>query len=239
MADAISAAGASKPANKNVGRKDAHKKDKPTISKAERRAKYTQLARERENRKRRQMQSSNLVCYQCRQKGHAVIDCPNNGSQTSGASKRKSPGAAASSSSSRVCFKCGSTEHSLSKCPKRNDGDANDLPFCHCFICNKKGHLSSKCPENENGIFVNGGECKTCGSKYHTSKNCPMKDDAKKQKKERSVTGEPEIDPSSLLEGEGDEMPDLDIVRPKGNTEKEEKINKKMPQATKRRVVHF
>ena len=218
----------SKP-TKKYSRKDVHKKDKPKLTKDDRRAKYTQLARDREGRRRRQLQSSTLVCYQCRQRGHAVADCPNN--TTGGGDRKKKSHTIAPS---RICFKCGSTEHSLSKCPKRNVGNADDLPFCHCFICNEKGHLSSKCPKNDHGIFVNGGECKNCGSNLHTSKNCPDREDLKKTK-EKSVTGVPDIDPSSLLEGEGDHMPDLDAKKQKKKNEEQESKQKK----TKRRVVNF
>ncbi|CAB9506149.1 Zinc finger, CCHC domain containing [Seminavis robusta] len=197
---------------------------KPKMTKEERRAKYTQLARDRETRRRKKLQHANVICYNCRERGHAVADCPNN------TGERKK-------TQSTICFKCGSTEHSLSQCPKRQNSNSSDLPFCHCFICHQTGHLSSKCPQNEKGIFVNGGACKKCGSKQHTSKQCPENQDNNNKKKEKSVTGLPEINPQSLMEGKGDDLAGIS-EEPTTTTDTTDKPEKKQ-QKKKRRVVKF
>lgn len=228
---------------KKTGNNNNKKFSKTPITKEERRAKYTQLARDRETKRRKRQATSHLVCYQCRQKGHAVADCPQNSKSNDPKRNSKQPASSAASAATTICYKCGSTEHPLSKCPKRNDGDVDDLPYCHCFICNQMGHLSSKCPQNTHGIFVNGGQCKTCGSKYHTSKNCPERQDATK-KKDKQVTEKelPEIDEAELLQGQGDDiMPSSTSKDANANQKKDEteKSNNKKKAKPSRRVVNF
>lgn len=250
MAGTTSTTTSSPPPNKKKG--NHHKKNKndlrpkPKITKEERRAKYTQLARDREARKRRKLATSNVVCFQCRQKGHGIADCPQNNTQSKAEKQKNNPAVSntMTMTKTRVCYKCGSTEHPLSKCPKRNEGGEDYLPFCHCFICNEKGHLSAKCPKNDHGIFVHGGECKQCGSKLHTSKDCPDKEDSRKasSKKEKASIGE-EIDPDTLLEGEGD---DLVGAVEKNSSSEQQKMKKEgdngngnQKQKKKPRVVNF
>jgi zinc finger CCHC domain-containing protein 9 len=228
--------------NKSKGKFRPNKKGvvKPKLTKEDRRAKYTLLARERESQKRRKLQTSHLICYQCRQKGHAVADCPNNNSTTTNNKNKNVP--------TRLCFQCGSTEHSLSSCPKRqklSHGEEEELPFCHCFICNQKGHLSSKCPQNNHGIYVNGGgECKTCGSNLHTSKACPeaTNNTTKKMKKEVS-SSLPNMDPDTLLHGQGDDLAGMEEEELSRTTIRKDKTpdtqQRKQRNTKKRRVVNF
>ena len=136
-------------------------KTKPKMTKEERRAKYTEIAR-----KRRQKQlgirfggKKQTVCYLCRKPGHTVSNCPSKGND--------------SMEPQTLCYKCGSTEHALSRCPKRNSGQHDNLPFATCFLCKQKGHLISSCPQNKSGIYVNGGSCRVCGSIKHLASSCP------------------------------------------------------------------
>ncbi|TMS33839.1 hypothetical protein L596_001530 [Steinernema carpocapsae] len=94
-------------------------------------------------------------CFNCRETGHKVSDCPHSNETqiTSG-----------------MCFKCGSTEHTSSKCPRKN---VKGFPYASCFICKQQGHLSRDCPENSKGIYPNGGSCNVCGSQMHLRKDCP------------------------------------------------------------------
>jgi zinc finger CCHC domain-containing protein 9 len=188
---------------------------KPRMTKEERRAKYTAIAKKRrEKQKNRQggrqfgSKRIEMVCFQCRQIGHTVRNCPMNEGNANNDKNVE-----------LLCYKCGSTEHSLGSCPKR-DNNRNDLPYAKCFICNEKGHLASSCPQNKKGIYVNGGSCRHCGSRDHLATACTMATNAKKKKKE--ITGV-ETDVDDLLE------------KPKEKSSKEKK-----PDKTKtRRVVKF
>lgn len=190
------------------------------MTKAERKEKYTRLARERSVQNTLRKKGRNLVCLCCRQKGHVVEHCPD------------APVVAKKSNSSRpkCCFKCGSTEHGLSTCPRKNEGRADDLPYATCFVCGKQGHLASKCQENEKGIYVNGGACKVCGSKQHLSKHCPGKP---KERKPDDEDEENNFD--DLLQGQGDDHVAVENEKPKQKDTDEK--NREKPK--KRRVVKF
>lgn len=150
---------------------------KPKITKEERRAKYTQIAKERREKQAKRERSRDIVCFKCREKGHTSSDCGQAGV---------------------LCYKCGSKDHSLKDCCDYRKGD-NDLPFASCYFCEKTGHLASACPENSRGIYVNGGACRKCGSTQHISAECPEKKAAKQAKPDV-----PEETFDDLLEGSGD-----------------------------------
>lgn len=184
-------------------------KGKPKLTKEERRAKYTQIARDRSSKQRARNAARTLVCFQCRKRGHAVSDCP----------ERKEVS---------CCYKCGSVEHPLAKCPKRNDGDES-LPFATCFVCKETGHLASQCPQNDKGVYVHGGACKHCGSKQHKVTDCPERE----KTKQKTKVVEEESDFEGLLEGDGDQQPDSKKQpSPKRPDDKEKK-------GKKSRVVKF
>ena len=149
-------------------------KAKAKMTKEERRAKYTKIARDRSQKQRQRLEQRNLTCFHCRQRGHGVENCPEKDNHNK----------------SKCCYKCGSTEHSLHMCPKKHTVEG--LPFATCFICKEQGHLASKCPTNEKGIYVNGGCCKNCGGNDHLSKDCPQKK-APKEKNDK-FKGVPELE---------------------------------------------
>ncbi|KAI8912821.1 hypothetical protein EDD86DRAFT_180716, partial [Gorgonomyces haynaldii] len=91
-------------------------------------------------------------CFLCREKGHAVQNCPKN-------------------PEGQLCYRCGSTEHAVDKCKVRAD-KKNPFPFAKCFLCKQQGHLVGSCPENERGLYPNGGGCRFCGSVRHFAKDC-------------------------------------------------------------------
>ena len=192
---------------------------KPKMTKAERREKYTRLARERSMQKALRRKGQTLTCFHCRQRGHVAEHCPDAKETSSIKNRNKAP---------KCCYKCGSTEHGLGACPQRNEGP--DLPFATCFVCGMQGHLASKCSANEKGIYVKGGSCKTCGSKQHLSKFCPNKN----RKADDSDASDADDGPqeADLLGGQGDDQ----ILQTSDNdTEVAE-----MPVAKpKRRVVKF
>mmetsp|Transcript_7762 Transcript_7762/g.8976 ORF Transcript_7762/g.8976 Transcript_7762/m.8976 type:complete len:221 (+) Transcript_7762:68-730(+) len=176
------------------------KDKKPKMTKEERRAKYTQKARDRRQKDENRKRNRHKICFNCRRKGHTVSECPygSNGQKNDEMNKnmiRK-----------QICYKCGSGEHSLKKCPKlspeekemsrrgRMDYHQMTLPFATCFICNGKGHLSSQCDKNKNGVYIKGGCCKLCGSKNHLHMNCPtlLKEGKSDEEKDEESAGDVE-----------------------------------------------
>jgi zinc finger CCHC domain-containing protein 9 len=140
-------------------------KQKKKITKDERRAKYTQIAHDRRDKKLKRERNRNITCFKCRQPGHTAIECSGGGNK-------------------ECCYKCGEMTHSLKECNKFNPKiplQEQDLPYATCFVCKNIGHLASQCTMNEKGIYVNGGCCHKCGSHLHRSTACPtmMKEKAK------------------------------------------------------------
>ena len=162
-----------------------------------------------------------MVCYQCRQPGHTITNCPSKHRSVEDSQDLEQGGEGVV-----VCYKCGSTEHALANCPRRNQGNSDDLPFATCFLCKEKGHLVSGCPQNKKGIYVNGGSCRVCGSQQHRASECPEK---KKNKKGNGGNSDgTDEDVSDLLEQE-----DSKTTRREKNKLKEAEPKKK------RRVVKF
>ncbi|XP_078736949.1 zinc finger CCHC domain-containing protein 9-like [Lampetra fluviatilis] len=124
--------------------------DAATAGKRERR-------REERRLRRQHKKLGNMVCFQCREPGHGVADCPRDPESGAG-----------------ICFRCGSTEHELGACRARIDALAGELPFAKCFICGEMGHLSRSCPDNPRGLYATGGGCRECGSVEHFHKDCPL-----------------------------------------------------------------
>jgi len=185
------------------------KQPKTKMTKEERKAKYTAIARDRQERK----SSKNLICYHCREKGHAAQHCPKAGEEDG-----------------VLCYKCGSTEHSLSSCPKKEAAPTDlSLPFAICFICQEKGHLASSCPSNTHGIYVNGGCCKICGSTGHRKSDCP---ENKRKRKGDSSGRVEEEDFSDLLAGD-----DLKAKSKDQTPHREQTTEKEVKK--QRRVVNF
>jgi Zinc knuckle len=170
---------ASNQTKKKKGRRSTQK---PKMTKLDRRAKYTAIARDRRTDKR----FVNTTCFHCRTKGHTIQNCPKK-KQEEEDDDANGGAATSSSSSSRICFRCGARDHSLADCP--NETSDGSLPFATCFVCHGTGHLASACPDNEHGIFVNGGACRICQSTQHRAKTCPQNPKnntkTKKDKKEK------------------------------------------------------
>lgn len=194
---------------------------KTKITKAERKAKYTLIARQREAKKRARSRESNTICFQCREKGHSVANCPQK--------------ALTSSKMSKICFKCGSTEHGLYICPKLGGSkskapikvnlDTENLPFATCFVCHAIGHLARQCSQNKKGIYVSGGCCKKCGSKQHLSTHC-----TEEKKKDKEADYLEEVDTSEY----SDLLPDGQQVWAPAKTTEREALHQQ-----RRRVVKF
>ena len=197
---------------------------KPKMTKAERKEKYTRLARERSVQKALRRKGQTLTCFHCRQRGHVAEHCPE-AMESSNTNKNRSNN---SNKAPKCCYKCGSTEHGLGACPQRNEGP--DLPFATCFVCGKQGHLASKCEANEKGIYVRGGSCKVCGSKQHLSKFCPTKHRKADTREVSDVDDDPQN--SDLLGGQGDEQR-------LQNTGNEDEVTDEPAAKPKRRVVKF
>ncbi len=155
------------------------KQKKPKMTKEERKIKYTNLARERRQKQIYRKKHTNTICYNCRQRGHAVNQCPliqggnnsNDNYKYDAKSKqaRSKEVVLSNNENKSICYKCGKNDHTLKMCPlitreekeicKKGGGKFNytkmKLPFATCFICHKVGHLSSQCSLNNHGIYVN------------------------------------------------------------------------------------
>jgi zinc finger CCHC domain-containing protein 9 len=192
---------------------------KAKLSKEERRAKYTQIARQKQDNQK----FKNVVCFQCRKTGHAAEHCPQNGKQDNISGTRSRMG---------ICFQCGSTEHVLAHCPtaKKNaaGADSTFLPFATCFVCQETGHLASQCPKNEHGIYVNGGACNICGSNQHWKTNCPHNTTKKRERVKNQNDHETKI--TDLLESSEQTKKENDTAATEQNTAASKK---------KRRIVKF
>ncbi|XP_013415139.1 zinc finger CCHC domain-containing protein 9-like [Lingula anatina] len=97
------------------------------------------------------------VCFNCRQSGHTLADCPQVTRDTD--------------QGTGICFKCGSTEHSSATCKAKVE--PGHFPYAKCFICAEMGHISKQCPDNPRGLYPKGGCCRMCGSVEHFRKDCP------------------------------------------------------------------
>jgi len=99
------------------------------------------------------------TCFNCRQFGHVLSDCPKKGAEQ---------GDSGGGGGAGICFKCGSTEHTSRICRRQ----ADKFDFAKCFICSKTGHISRQCPDNKRGIYPSGGSCNKCGESTHLAKDC-------------------------------------------------------------------
>lgn len=122
------------------------------------------LKRERRKAEKTLARSKKLVCFNCREPGHMLADCPNKNDVTCDTM----PGAAGH------CFKCGSLEHTSKDCKSKLKRE-NAYRFAVCFICKQEGHLAKACPDNPKGLYPNGGGCVFCGSVEHLKRDCHRK----------------------------------------------------------------
>ncbi|KAL7482148.1 hypothetical protein ACHAW6_007850 [Cyclotella cf. meneghiniana] len=177
---------AAAPHGKNTPAKKRKGKAKVKMTKEERRAKYTALARDRRDKQITRIRDKNLVCYRCRKKGHSAESCTAGGGD--GKDHGRGNGTKATLSGKKragmICYKCGSTEHRIQQCArikpflkpgqtKVDFGKVGELPFANCYVCNESGHLASYCPKNTGGVFPHGGSCRECGEPGHFAADCP------------------------------------------------------------------
>ena len=188
---------------------------KKKVTKEERRAKYTQIARDRREKKVKQERNRNITCYTCRQPGHTANECKDGSKEC-------------------CCYKCGELTHSLKECTKYNAKiplHEQELPYAKCFVCKATGHLASQCDKNDKGIYVNGGSCHKCGSNMHRSTACPT---ARKEKAKVEEVVEENYD--DLL----DAVEKVGTIKPIGKNDLEAKVegDTEKPKL-KRKIVQF
>lgn len=107
---------------KGQGKKGG-KKDKPKMTKEERRAKFLRPKKHQQsgNRPGSFKRHSQEQCFGCRKRGHRLSECPEKGKDFAGGLE---PGARG-----RICFNCGSQEHRLALCPKPKVNGAWEYRF--------------------------------------------------------------------------------------------------------------
>ncbi|KAF9793407.1 hypothetical protein BJ322DRAFT_1134429 [Thelephora terrestris] len=134
-------------------------------------------ASEKRRRRRIAERNVNTTCFACREKGHAVQDCPKIADGSIKPPENQSGFSATGVVG--ICYRCGSRKHRLSACREKVSDPSDPLPFASCFVCNGNGHLASRCPKNqEKGVYPNGGSCKLCGETDHLARNCKLRDKA-------------------------------------------------------------
>mmetsp|Transcript_3664 Transcript_3664/g.7655 ORF Transcript_3664/g.7655 Transcript_3664/m.7655 type:complete len:242 (-) Transcript_3664:209-934(-) len=177
------------PGGKKAPRRKGPKKIKPKMTKEERRAKYTAIARGRRDSHMSRQREKHLVCYRCRKTGHSAENCTEaapDGAGGGGGKGTTTPPSQRKRGGGNICYKCGSFEHRIQTCPKIKPflrpgrakldfGKLGDLPYANCYVCNKSGHLASYCPESSRGVYPRGGSCRECGSVDHYAADCPEK----------------------------------------------------------------
>jgi zinc finger CCHC domain-containing protein 9 len=220
------------------GRTTTEQSNKPKLTKLERRAKYTAIARDRRQDKR----FVNTTCFHCRKKGHTIQNCPQkkqeDEDERGSASTPCAP--APIGTTRRICFRCGARDHSLADCPVAEE-EGSLLPFATCFVCQAKGHLASTCPANDHGIFVNGGACRICQSTQHRAKTCPQRrkgdDDGKTTSKKKKKMEKKEKE--GIVNDE--DFSDLLLARDEATPSNEDKVSKPsvIEEKQKSRLVKF
>merc|ERR1719427_2200419 len=122
------------------------------------------MKKERRTAEKSLARSKKLVCFNCREPGHMLSDCPNAKAEENDMTH----------AASGHCFKCGSLEHTSKDCKSKLKRE-NAYRFAVCFICKQEGHLAKACPDNPKGLYPKGGGCVFCGSVEHLKRDCPRK----------------------------------------------------------------
>jgi zinc finger CCHC domain-containing protein 9 len=143
----------------------------------ERKEKYTNMARDKRDRKTMSKRFADTVCFYCREKGHSADACPKKGENKT-------------EEVDKICYKCGSTEHALRDCHKfkkalaqlarkKNKQDSNNRYIGGTTAEQQQQEDNNDNPRNDKGsepvqayVDLPYATCFVCGDMGHLSSVC-------------------------------------------------------------------
>ncbi|KAI3509053.1 hypothetical protein L1887_24077 [Cichorium endivia] len=139
-------------------------------------------------------------CYQCRQLGHFIYNCPNKEISPDSLKKaEKNVTAKEATTDVLRCYRCGTLGHKRSDCPSEG-------LLLTCFGCGEAGHKADLCPKKKNGETSHKAEA---SSKKEDCDTCPKKEDDGSSSVALTDKMESQFEPLNMTTKEVTEVPDV------------------------------